>query len=251
MIIHCIVLCSAYSIGKRIALDYCGDREMSATLLRERVEDILFRCGADVPISTHIIPTRSKEWQSVVESDPFFLDVQLVETFEEFVKIILEDRELQGVDVAKYILTKVDCTHLKLEKLVYLCYADYLCQEREKLFLDSIYAYRLGPVVESVYEKYKRSGSGLLAVEDDEFIYTTDERKAQAIRSRIISSKDGVKKIYSIDQTLKRYGMLSASELVKVTHSALGPWVQAGGGIHINKKMKDETILEYHCFEEI
>lgn len=62
-----------------------------------------------------------------------------------------------------YILARHTCTHLELEKLGYMCYADYLCRTGKKLFKDTVYAFKYGPVVESVYEKYK----GTKEIEDN------------------------------------------------------------------------------------
>lgn len=67
-----------------------------------------------------------------------------------------------------------------------------------------IYAYRLGPVIKSVYEKYKKSGYGKLAIEDNELMYN-EESKQMSSKSRIIASKNGLKKLLSIDKTIKKY----------------------------------------------
>lgn len=147
---------------------------------------------------------------------------------------------------AKYILT----THLKLEKLVYMCYADYLCSTKEKLFNDRIYAYKLGPVIETVYEKYKKAGHDDLAVEDDRRTYN-DTDKVMPIRSRILSSSNGLKKIISIDKTLEKYSNYSASFLVDLTHKNSTPWSKSGAGRIANKLISDSLILKYHLFEEI
>lgn len=120
-----------------------------------------------------------KGWDEVIKLDKFFEKAELVDTKEKFVKILLKDRVLKGVDIAKYVLTKTPCTHLKLEKLVYMCYADYLCETGDKLFKDKIYAYRLGPVIESIYKKYKKSGSDYLDEEDDTFTYDETTKKCQ------------------------------------------------------------------------
>ena len=154
------------------------------------------------------------------------------------------------MDVAKYILSIVPCTHLKLQKLVYMCYADYLCNEFENLFNDKIYAYRLGPVIESVYEKYKKSGYGKLAVEDDELMYN-EESKQMSSQSRIIASKNGLKKLLSIEKTINKYGKYTASELVELTHKKNTPWKKTGSGLISNKLIKDELIKEYHYNETV
>ena len=128
-----------------------------------------------------------------VKKDYFFKNVELISTIEEFIKLIKKDRILNGLDVAKYILSKVKCTHLKLEKLVYLCFADYLCKYDKELYKDTIFAYKYGPVVKSVYERYKRYGYREIEKEDDDI----DARGIYEMpsRSRILFAKDGVEKL--------------------------------------------------------
>lgn len=160
----------------------------------------------------------------------------------------MKDRKLKGIDIAKYILTKIPCTHLKLEKLVYLCYANYLCVEKKKLFYDKIYAYRLGPVIKSVYEKSKKSGHDL--AKDDK--KTEDESKKKLpIRSRIIASEEGLKKILSIDKAPEKYGKYSASQLVDITHNSSSPWSKAGARTTQYEEISDELILKFHKYESV
>lgn len=250
MVKHFIVVASAYSIGKRIALDYSSAGVLRMDEIQKDLDYILKSCGKDVPISTHYVQTNNFDWGSVVTYDDFFSKAELVKSKEEFIEILKKDRELNGLDIAKYILSKVPCTHLKLEKLLYMCYADYLCEYNDKLFLDKIYAYKLGPVIESVYLKYKKSGSGYLSVEDDVLTYDEKE-KTMPIRSRILSSRDGLKKIISIDKTLDKYASYSASELVKLTHRKLSPWEKSGSGNLTYEIISDDLILKYHRYEEI
>lgn len=243
---HYIILCSAYSIGTRIALDYC-DNTFRLDLIKQDIEYIKKVCGYDVPISTHMIQTESKEWNSVFEVDKFFKDVKLVSTKEEFTDYLLKDKDLIGLDIAKYILSQISCTHLKLEKLVYMCYADYLCHEGEKLFNDKIFAYKLGPVINSIYEKYKKSGSNYL--EEDNVITYSDDKKMQS-RSRILVSKDGLKKLISIDKTLEKYKNFTASQLVELTHRKNSPWNVSGEGQVLYKEITDDLIINFHKYEE-
>ena len=77
-------------------------------------------------ISTHFIQTDSVSWESVCVKDHYFKGIEVIDNIDKFIKLIQKDRILNGFDVAKYILCKIKCTHLKLEKLVYLCFADYL-----------------------------------------------------------------------------------------------------------------------------
>lgn len=247
MITHYIIMSSSYSKGKRIALDNLL-KEKDYEKLRNIVQDIVKECGRDVSLSTHFIQTDSESFESVIEKDPFFKGVEVIESKEEFIKLIKKDRTLKGLDVAKYILSKVECTHLKLEKLVYLCFADYLCKYGKELYNDEIYAYKYGPVVESVYEKYKRSGKSEIEYEDEKEIDATNIKEMPS-RSRILFAEDGIEKIKSIDETLQNYEYLSAKELVDVTHKTNTPWYMAGKGKEKYVIIKNEIIKKYHCNE--
>lgn len=245
MITHYILMSSSYSEGTRIALDYTIKEEQDYFKLKDIVPYIVGVCGKDVSLSTHCIQTESEDWQDVIKKDSFFRDVKVIKNKEEFVALIEQDRELCGLDVAKYILSKVKCTHLKLEKLVYLCFAEYLCEYDKELYKDKIFAYKYGPVVKSVYEKYK--GYGYKEIEKEN-IDATDIYEMPS-RSRILFARDGVLKIKSIDDTLDKYGILSTTELVDLTHKKNTPWYLSGQGSFINKIIKNDIIKKYHCNE--
>lgn len=238
---------SSYSKGKRIALHYIISEKNEYIKLEKVVYKIVSECGKDVSLSTHFVQTDSKSWHSVIEKDYFFKDVQVMENIDEFVGLIRKDRVLSGLDVAKYILCKVKCTHLKLEKLVYLSFADYLCKYDKELFKDYIYAYKYGPVVKSVYDTYKKYGYKEIEQEADS-IDTTDLYEMPA-RSRILFAEDGISKIKSIDETIERYGSLSAGELVSLTHKKLTPWNLSGAGQYMDKIIEKDIIKKYHCNE--
>jgi uncharacterized phage-associated protein len=248
MIKHCIILASAYKLGKRIALHYSDSDILQMDVISNDINYILDKCGRDAPISIHYIHTKGKNFDSVEKKDAFFSGVKEIDTKEKFAKILLDDRVLEGVDVARYILTKVPCTHLKIEKLVYMCYADYLCNENKKLFEDNIYAYRYGPVIESIYKKYKHTNN----LEDDGNEPNKEyykEENFMPFRSRIISSFDGVKKLISINNTIEKYASLSAEDLVELTHKRNSPWEHSGKGEYINRKITDDIIKKYHINE--
>lgn len=242
-----MILSSSYSTGKRIAMHYVIDKQMNPEMLLGEVKKIKELCGETVSISTHYIETESASWKSVVEKDGFFEDVKVVEALEEFINLILADRVLNGLDIAKYILATRVCTHLELEKLVYMCYADYLCSTHKRLFEDKIYAFRYGPVIKSVYEQYK----GMKGIEEGMAVdekWDEDYAKMPA-RSRILFAEDGIEKIAHINITLEKYSCLSATELVNITHVAGGPWdsVEKDGSY---VEIPDSIILEKH-FKEV
>ncbi len=151
---------------------------------------------------------------------------------------------MSGIDVAKYILTQVqDCTHLKLEKLAYLCYAEYLCDTGKRLFEDEIYAFQYGPVVSGIYDVYKKRRDPL----DKDFSVSTDVDGMPA-KSRILFACDGTKKLSVIDKLLTEYGGYIAAQLVSITHRDGSPWSHADSSMPY-QIISDELIKQYHCNE--
>ena len=65
-----------------------------------------------------------------------------------------------AIDIAKYILTYANqhhyaITNLRLQKLLYLVYKEYLQQYNQQLFQDKIYAWEFGPSVKTVYKEFE------------------------------------------------------------------------------------------------
>lgn len=247
MITHFIFMSSSYALGKRIALDFIVDDAKIQDRLKEYLDKITTECGKDVSISTHMIQAEDETWESVCRADHFFKGVEVISSLDKFIKLIKQDRKLKGIDIAKYILSKTKCTQLKLQKLVYLCFADYLCDTGKELFTDKIYAFRYGPVVDTVYEKYKKYGYKPIEDEIKNIDTTVSEMPA---KSRILFAEDGTEKIISIDSTLKRYGHLTAGQLVDLTHRASTPWTKTPKTTWpFRSEIKQEVIKQYHKFE--
>lgn len=242
MFVHYIITSSSYSKGKRIALHYLVETKTWLSVCKDIVKKITFECGKDVSISTHVIKSYEDSWKSVVENDAFFKNVELINCIDEFIELINKDRTLLGIDVAKYILNKINCTHLKLQKLVYLCHADYLCDNGDALFTDDILAFIYGPVVESVYNQYKGKKNIEQNVDNKEILFSKIEE--MPTKSRILFAENGILKVSSIDKTLDKYEKYTASELVDLTHKENSPWDIASK--KELKKISNDLILEFH-----
>ena len=241
---HLIILSSSYSTCSRIGLDFVDDDEGFGIAL-ERLRGAY--CGKSVPFSVHFIPTYSASWDSVVCKDPYFDDVRIIASVDEFVGLVCRERYLKGADVARYILSKSHRTYAELQMLVYLCYAEYLCETGSHLFTDRIFASRYGPVVETVYRRYvggrQSECIGFDPLDDKVLRWTKSD--PMAIRSRLMFSEDGIGKTYSIDRTLEKYCDLTVTELVAITCKANSPW---GHTIHVGGSdvISDEIIRKYH-----
>lgn len=246
---HYIIMSSSYTDGVRIALDITEEQLLNSKAITKMIETIKAVCGRDVPLSTHFIETPATSWQSVAEYDPFFDGVKCMKTVEEFSAKIQKDRVLSGLDVATYILTKLKCTHLSLEKLVYFAYAEYLCEYHERLFEDDIYTFAHGPVVSSVYNTYKQSGHKYVEAQSEQCDCDLQTSvKEMPARSRILFARNGAEKLRSIDQTLQKYGAYTAGTLVSLTHRKGSPWsfVDSSRPYQI---ISDDLILSHHHVE--
>lgn len=245
---HCIIISSAYSRGTRIAFDIISKSVLNLSTIRNTIEYIQRRCGNDVLLATHCLTIEGESWKSVQEYDPFFADVVCFASLDDFADVINESRVLSGIDVALYILSKIKCTHLQLQKLVYLAYADYLCSYSDKLFSDKIYAFKYGPIIDSVYKKYKHGEKEIINISDDTMIDAGISY--MSIKNRILFACGGIRKLESIDNTLKKYSKYSANELVSITHRDGAPWTHCDHSQHYTE-ITDDVIKMYHAAESI
>ncbi len=241
---HLIIMSSSYSSGCRIALDFCPG-EQKTNEFEKAIAKIKDVCGADVSISSHSIEAEGASWQDVGKADMFFADVKLIGTLDEFISLVKADRKLTGWDVAKYILSKCKCTHLKLEKLVYLAYADYLCAtDGKRLFEDIILAYKYGPVVGTVYSECKKFGYD--EIYEDGQLFSARKYDELPVRSRILFAEGGFDKCLSIDKTIDSYGRFEGGQLIDITHRRSSPWQHTAQSAQIS----DEDIIKYHYVEK-
>ena len=245
---HYIFLSSSYTDGTRIALDIVGDAAKQPEELRKILNKIYKIADPEAPVSAHFLNTQSESWESVQKYDPYFEEVACLESVETFAEKIKQDRVLSGVDVAKYILSQIKCTHLSLEKLVYFAYADYLCATSEKLFADKIYAFKYGPVIESVYEAYKHSGYKCVNPSEDH--EPMESKLKDPARSRILFAKDGLKKLTFINKTIATYKDYTAEQLVDLTHKKGTPWDKTDSKKSYNV-IEDALIQQYHYVEQV
>lgn len=247
---HYIIISSSYVDGTRIAMDFTSEDKLNFAEIAEAMRKIKEECGHDVSLSTQCLSTRSAEWSSVVEYDSFFDGIVIYRDIDEFIKKIRQSRVLTAIDIAKYVLSKYSCTHTKLQKLVYFCYADYLCQTQKRLFEDKIYAFTYGPVVSSIYDTCKKYHHTIVNG-DDSLRDIRSSTTMSSAKSKIIFSEDGSEKLVSIDDTLQRYGGYTAKQLVDITHQKDTPWSSVYDEAHRYQVISDKQILEHHFKEQL
>lgn len=116
-------------------------------------------------------------------------------------------------------------THLQLQKLLYFAQGWYLARFGKPLFDDDIEAWTYGPVVPSMYQKYKVYGSNGIMREG-----------APNAADRL--SPDEYDLLLDVAQEYMRY---SASGLVSLTHQKGTPWDNA----HIDSVIPKSEIKGY------
>jgi len=101
-------------------------------------------------------------------------------------------------------------TNLRIQKLLYYAQAWYLVNYNRRLFNDPIEAWDLGPVIRSVYKKYKKYGG-------EPIPYKTNNKEETVFQPH---------QIHFLGEYFKIYSNLSATALVSLSHSET-PWKNA------------------------
>ncbi|RWD79743.1 Panacea domain-containing protein [Mesorhizobium sp.] len=118
--------------------------------------------------------------------------------------------------VATWFINRIDraageaITHLKVQKLVYYADAWFLANYDRSLISDDFEAWAHGPVVRSVYEKYR--DCGYIALEPE---------KPRAIHAEVLPVLEAVH---------REYGQFSAKRLEGLTHHE-DPWKLTRGDL--------------------
>lgn len=118
-----------------------------------------------------------------------------------------------------------DClTNLKLQKLVYYAQAWHLALHNKPLFDEKIEAWVHGPVIKSVYNRFKIGGSSPI----------TKDFKKPTIDAKTTLFLD---KIFSV------FGSFSAWDLEQMTHME-SPWISARAGLPIDEPCNNVISID-------
>lgn len=127
----------------------------------------------------------------------------------------------------------VAVTNLKLQKLLYFAHGFMLAQHGRPLIGEPFEAWQYGPVVESLYHDLKIFGTGRIGPKDG-FVPVWPELPASALEER-----------EAIGAVLDQLGGNSASELIRISHDANGPWHAVFKANTKNIRIEDSAIEAY------
>jgi len=115
-------------------------------------------------------------------------------------------------------------SNLKLQKMLYFAQAYYLAKHGRPLFKGKIEAWEYGPVVPTVYRKFRKYGSNSIIFEKDDSSISEED-------------KEQLKKVWKI------FGGYSSSRLVNITHTH-EPWKKAYASE--SKVISNQAIKTYY-----
>ncbi len=148
------------------------------------------------------------------------------------------EKQYSALEIANYIVYLLkdvceDLTNMKLNKLIYFAQGQYLKETGKPLFNDNIEAWDYGPVVESVYQKYKRFNNKPISI--------YNKRMANTISMEVSDFLIGIS---------RKYGKFTASSLVSKTHMINSPWDQVYQGKERHVLIPVNIIKEYFINHE-
>lgn len=243
MAFHFVAILNDYVQGGRVGWHYASEGKLNKEIISEFMRAVE-TCG-HTQLGIHKLSTDSLEWASVVKKDSFFGDVWITEDMNVFITQLSASKELSVHDVVKFILSVVPVTHLKLQKLLYYAYSEYLLRTGQKLFKEPIVAFKYGPVVEEVFHKHRHYGSSTIDYQEDEHFNASTDVTLPASVVRVVASQPGIIAAECILEVMARYRDVDAREMVDKTHQVGGPWdrVYIPG---MNCEITDDIIKSYY-----
>lgn len=244
---HFILIASSYTEGTRIGFHLSAKDQIEKSIIEDKMKRISQIKREDIGV--HSLITDSPEWGSVIQLDSFFEDIMVCQSFDEFEDALTFDSKITAVDIAKFFLAMKPMSHLKIQKLVYLAYKEYLFKYKRSLFEEKIVAYKYGPVVEEVYQTFKEHGSSVIKMDDSTEYILKDIHFPQAM-GRMLLAKDVEKIVPTLLEIVEKYGDFTGGELVDFTHSEKGPWNTVYRP-YLNCEITDDIIFSQGKYETL
>lgn len=134
--------------------------------------------------------------------------------------------------IKKSIQENIELTPLKLQKIIYFIYGYGMYKKNKKLFKAEFYAWRYGPVCESVYDEFKSFGNQRITR------YSQDAKGISYFVNE--NNVDNIDLLNCIDFIWNKYKRFSGMSLVKLTHERESAWNRTV----TNGRIDDKTIVD-------
>ncbi|WP_424526373.1 Panacea domain-containing protein [Spiroplasma endosymbiont of Glossina fuscipes fuscipes] len=137
--------------------------------------------------------------------------------------------------ITKYLVEKYNIKEpVKLQKILYFLYLDYLKQYDEKLFDDEFEAWIYGPVIRKIFNHIRYNGYNFIEIES----YTDKYLEIEKIQ---YLTDEKVKNF--INENIKKYINMSSIELVEKTRDSL-PWIKARKNLGPHDISKNKLLFK-------
>lgn len=145
---------------------------------------------------------------------------------------------INALNIANNVLLRafnenIDITPMKLQKLVYFIYRDYIQRTGKKLFWEEFEAWKYGPVIPNIYYTFKHLGANAvksyIKESDGKTVLIADEENTPELKSVI----------NNVWNNCKSY---SGIYLCSLTHKEGGAWRRAW--LDKKRHLSDEEIKE-------
>jgi len=188
MFIHNVFIANSFEKGDRFAYDIVipaedmGKELDESQRLRDFLVGIYNELGGDTTITTHVIPTKSKDWNSVVERDTFFSDIKIIKSEKNFIKNLSYNVNLTYYDIFYLVISLLDDNSLDIDSC-----KDFV----EKINLEYLKQYNEDLYEEKAYKKY-----GHMSVENI-------KKYSNIIVDRVLSANNGPEKYNFVYNNVK------------------------------------------------
>lgn len=157
-------------------------------------------------------------------------EVHTLHTAEEVANCLLhvaDEQENSVIDPDSNKEIKEGVTNLKLQKLLYFAQAAHLAvYDKPLIAKEEFEAWSLGPVIASLYHKYKENNKASIPVPEKDC--SDPELKA------------------FLTEIWKIFGKYTASELVQLSHRQGTPWQEHYHSGNKNEKIPNEEIKQFY-----
>jgi uncharacterized phage-associated protein len=128
---------------------------------------------------------------------------------------------------------------LKLMKLIYFAHGYFLAFKEKRLIMEPVVAWKFGPVIETVYEKFKTFGNKNIK------LFPTSDRELDGwYDCSWIKEEHKV----TLDEIWEKMKSISGIQLSNWTHRPESPWTKIwndGGKFSRNAEIPEGNIKEY------
>jgi uncharacterized phage-associated protein len=133
-----------------------------------------------------------------------------------------------------------DITPLKLQKIIYFLHGWHLVFSGKPAVSERFFAWRYGPVLDSVYREFRHFGSAPITAYATDFDPESKKNFAYVIGN---STRSGSGKQFNeiLEKVLDSYGSMDGLELSALTHAQGSPWAKTP----LNNAIDDNVIEQY------